>query len=323
MNNIYRSFLFCLFLLAGVASVFADNKFRVSDAYVTVYQEPERINALGRMNRGEEFEAIGNDGSMLIFMYKGKKAYVASYCCKEIEAIPAETTKPATPNAELQKVEVEQEYLPAEDASTSTSQKQKYAAQSVGTASRNNTLQDITEWQKGLLGILVMLGLVAGIWSLFGMKSFDNFFNQLAQRHITSCSKLMHWRPAIPFFAGAFIGGLTHNVTLAIAIVAIYELCVIMHRSKKLRSFRAAVVEAVYLGSAAMGTVLFFYMFIIFAFLAAGGSGGSSSDDEKKKRMNAFGHRACYNCSYWEHGRCRRHDTVVRDDDCCGDHVWM
>jgi len=110
---------------------------------------------------------------------------------------------------------------------------------------------------------------------------------------------------------------------LAVAAVAIYELCVIVHRTKKLRSFRAAVVEAVYLCASAMGTLLFFYIFIIFAFLAAGGSGGSSSGDDDKKRKNAFGHRACYNCTYWNHGRCRRHNTVVGDGDCCGDHVWM
>ena len=59
-------------MLAG-ASVLAGNNFRVSDTYVTVFEEPERINALGRMNQGEEFEAIGRDGSLLIFMYKGKK----------------------------------------------------------------------------------------------------------------------------------------------------------------------------------------------------------------------------------------------------------
>lgn len=322
MNRFYRSFIFCLCMLAG-ASVLAGNNFRVSDTYVTVFEEPERINALSRMTQGEEFEAIGRDGSMLIFMYKGKKAYVASYCCKEIEKNPAETTKQAPPGAELQKVEVAREDSPAEDASASGSQTQEYITRSVGTASRNNSLQGIAEWQKGLLGILVMLGLVAGIWSLFGMKSFDNFFNRLAQRHITSCSKLMHWRPVIPFVVGALIGYLTNNVTLAVAAVAIYELCVIMLRTKKLGSFRAAVVEAVYLCTSAMGTLLFFYIFIIFAFLAAGGSGGSSSGDDDKKRKNAFGHRACYNCTYWDHGRCRRHNTVVGDGDCCGDHVWM
>ena len=184
MNRFYRSFVFCLCMLAG-ASVLAGNNFRVSDTYVTVFEEPERINALGRMNQGEEFEAIGRDGSLLIFMYKGKKAYVASYCCKEIEENPAETTKQATPGAELQKVEVARENSPAEDVSPSASQKQEYVTRSVGAASRGNSLQDIAEWQKNLLGILVMLGLVAGVWSLFGMKSFNNLFNPCikARRH--------------------------------------------------------------------------------------------------------------------------------------------
>lgn len=319
MNTIYRYFVCCLFLWAGVASVLAGNKFRVSDTYVTVFQEPERINALGRMNKGEEFEAIGRDGSLLIFMYQGKKAYVASYCCKEIEANPAETRKQATPAAP-QKAEAARKDAAEED---SASQTPKYAARSVGTASSNNSLHDMTGWQKSLLGILVTLGLVAGIWSLFGSKSFDEFFDRLAQRHITSCSKLMHWRPAIPFAVGAIIGGLTYNLTLAVGVVAIYELCVIMHRAKKLGSVRAAVVEAVYLGSSAIGTLLFFYMFIILAFLAAGGSGSSSSSDHGNDDKRRNDDRCCGNCKLWQSdGRCGRYGNPVHQGDFCNGHIW-
>ncbi len=89
-----RFWLIIVMMLTCVSSMLAGTLYRVSDNYVTVFADPNRINALGRLNRDEVFEATGMDGSLLIFQYKGQKAYVASYCCKEIteEATGNETT---------------------------------------------------------------------------------------------------------------------------------------------------------------------------------------------------------------------------------------
>ncbi len=70
------SFLFALTLSA--------ERYKVTDSYVSVYSDEERINKLGELQQGAEFESNKSVGNMLVFDYNGQCAFVASYCCKEI-----------------------------------------------------------------------------------------------------------------------------------------------------------------------------------------------------------------------------------------------
>lgn len=81
MNRFLRILLYLTILLNCIPDAFAD-RFRVSDEYVTVFAEPERITNLGRAYRGEVYESEGTDGSMFVFTFHGRKAYIASYCCE-------------------------------------------------------------------------------------------------------------------------------------------------------------------------------------------------------------------------------------------------
>lgn len=328
MNLFNRIFVTVLLLWIGIPGISAKNNFRVSDSFVTVFREPQRINALGRLHKGEEFEAIGNDGSLLIFMYKGQKAYIASYCCEKIEESPDRTAKRTRAGTQASKAEAASGKEMAKEASESGAKtRKKYVTRSVGSAGAGIVKDEVPGWIKGLLGIFVMLGFVSGIWSLFGTQSFNGFFDGLARKRITSCSRLMHWRPVVPFVVGSLIGNLTGSVTLALWSILVYEAIVIFYRSKSLRSVRAALIEAVYLVLYAMGSLLFFYMFIILAFLAAGGSGGSggpSSGGEGKKRRDGTFDGCCGNCALWhsETHRCGRNGALTRQGDYCNGHVW-
>ena len=79
-----RILLYLTILLNCIPDAFAD-RFRVSDEYVTVFAEPERITNLGRAYRGEVYESEGTDGSMFVFTFHGRKAYIASYCCEKVD----------------------------------------------------------------------------------------------------------------------------------------------------------------------------------------------------------------------------------------------
>ena len=81
MNRFLRILLYLTILLNCIPDAFAA-RFRVSDEYVTVFAEPERITNLGRAYRGEVYESEGTDGSMFVFTFHGRKAYIASYCCE-------------------------------------------------------------------------------------------------------------------------------------------------------------------------------------------------------------------------------------------------
>lgn len=81
MNRFLRILLYLTILFNCIPDAFAD-RFRVSDEYVTVFAEPERITNLGRAYRGEVYESEGTDGSMFVFTFHGRKAYIASYCCE-------------------------------------------------------------------------------------------------------------------------------------------------------------------------------------------------------------------------------------------------
>lgn len=325
----------CLLFMANITCTLAKDVFRVTDESVTVYAEPERINALGKIHRGEEYEATGEEGSLFVFNYKGRKAYVASYCCKKVDTSSKQATQETAAPAKQAEVVVgrkaesqagskagSKEEIAQKDGQEDAAQTKKgYVTRSVGSTMPKASAQDLPDSFTNILGVLVAIGFIFGIWALFRPQSFEDFFNRLAGKRVTECSKLTHWRPLIPLVL--FGLALKYFTSAAPAVIIIYEIVIIAIRTPALRSVRAAVVESIYLFTSGLGYCLLCWMYLIFAILAVGGQGGSSNPDTDKNRRNAFGRRACYNCKYWEHGRCRRHDTVVSDGGCCSDHVYM
>ncbi|MDD6253728.1 MAG: hypothetical protein PUA96_06770 [Bacteroidales bacterium] len=274
MSGCNRLIIVFLLLLADVMSVSAANRFRVTDDILTVYGEPERINVLGKLHQGDEYEIVGQEGNMYIFMYNGKTAYAASYCCKLIEAAEPEC------NVEPEETEAVVEIVGAGDSGL--------------------PFRDAAEWMKGLLGLLVMAGFVAGVWSLVGPNSFNRLFDNLAGQNVSDCSRWMYCRPAIAIVIFGLTGSNSDNIGAALAVTAVYEILLLGFRANKLHSFRAAVAEALYLLFSGMGMLLLFWLFIIFAFLAAGGSSSSSVGDGENKSES--GNSCGGDCRDCDHG---------------------
>lgn len=79
-------FAFALLSMAGFAE--KGDMWEVKDADLTVWDSPNYLTKLGMMHQGDTFEEEGMDGDMIRFLYKGKTAYVASYCCQRFEPEP-------------------------------------------------------------------------------------------------------------------------------------------------------------------------------------------------------------------------------------------
>lgn len=79
-------FAFALLSMAGFAE--KGDMWEVKDADLTVWDSPNYLMKLGMMHQGDTFEEEGMDGDMIRFLYKGKTAYVASYCCQRFEPEP-------------------------------------------------------------------------------------------------------------------------------------------------------------------------------------------------------------------------------------------
>lgn len=134
---------------------------------------------------------------MYIFVYNGRKAYAASYCCKLIQDAEMINETPSTKNIQNDERVVEPEpecdVEPEEIEAPADAKTDKADGRSGDGLSWRERL----EGMKGLLGFLAMIGLVAGVWSLVGSRSFNRMFDTLAGRYVSDCSKWMYFRPAI------------------------------------------------------------------------------------------------------------------------------
>lgn len=264
-------------LLSGISSITMQAaKYEVRDETLTVYDDPERTHALGKMHRGDVFESNEKAMSMLVFDYNGKKGMVAEYCCREIaESVPAEKI--------------------AEVSEPQTAPVKKDDTSSIGVARKGNTEDELPDWVAHILALFMICGVGVGFWTIFGHSSCEDFFNGLAGEYVANCSTLMKFRPIILFFVVGLINLLTLSMTSVIIGAIIYEVIVIGIRGRQLGSLRAAVVEALYLGLNAIGVVALFAVFVILALIASGGSGKS-----KKSSSGGGSSRnlTCDNCSY-------------------------
>lgn len=322
MNRALQILLFSIILLNCTPNVLAE-KFRVSDEYVTVYAEEERFTKLGRVYRGEVYEAEGTEGTMFIFKFKGRKAYVATYCCKIIEddeaAAPAVERVSQSPSEQPSQQSVSEQTSEV-PASVEVSRKNDTETTSNGSIERTrNTIADthLPDWMPNIIGLIVLLGFATGLWSLFDPMSFDNFFDSLAGRKITWCSKATYFRPLILVFGAGIVFTLTQNNYTTFVVAAVYEIILLCIRAKKLGGVRPAIVEASYLIFYGMGSLLLCWIYLMKFILAAGASsGGSSGKDEKD--VNRCCGRCAYYCSDIPSDRCLFHSgkTVHPSDSC-------
>lgn len=332
MKNTLRIFLFIIAFFSCVSAAFAV-RFRVTDEYVTVFAEPERITRLGRVHRGEVYESEGMDGSLYIFRFNGRKAYVASYCCKpvedETESVGAKASSAVTV-AKHGGVKAKPVEVKAREASAADAAPQVAVQETIGQKEETpNYFKWLDDWERKrnansgkqmprqvalIFGFILLIGMAVGIWTLFGTQSFCDFIDSLAGRNVTWCSKATYFRPLILVFGGGLVFYVTQNINIAFIAAGIYEIILLSLRAKKLGGLRPAIVEALYLFFYGMGTLLFCWMYLIFLLLGSGGSSRGSNG----KDVN----RCCGRCAYYVRDipsdRCRIHSHSVHPSDSCG-----
>lgn len=326
MSNLIRILIIIINIISCVPSIYAE-KFRVTDEYVTVYSDPERTTKVGRVYRGDVYEALGIAGTMYIFEFKGRKAYVATYCCKKVEepesAVKQNGNKQQNHNVSTRAVvsnkptssEQISEITTSTVASESETSKNYFKWIDDLERKRNSLANtDMPRWMSTAIGLMIMLSMFIGIWTLFGTRSFNNFFDRLAGAYISSPSKATYFRPLIIIFGSSAVYYITLNYQIALISAAIYEIILLLKRSKKLGGLRPAIVEAFYLLFYGMGTILLCWMHLIKFFLAAGAASSSSSG----KNVN----RICGRCEYYikdiPTDKCRMHRTTINpNDDAC------
>ena len=284
MNRFLRILLYLTILLNCIPDAFAA-RFRVSDEYVTVFAEPERITNLGRAYRGEVYESEGTDGSMFVFTFHGRKAYIASYCCEMVDEGSSVTAADGDGSSQQSQTSVAQRQPASEPVAEG-----RESVEPLQENNMDNRIEYVEEsgdgaasgahmpgWITGIISLMMLLGIAVGLWSLFGPKSCENFFDSLAGTRVTWCSKATYFRPLIFVFVAGAAFGVTHNFYVAFALPVAYEIILLCMRAKKLGGLRPAVVEAFFLLFHGIGYLIFCWLFLAAVFLAGGSSKGSNS----------------------------------------------
>lgn len=321
MNRFLRILLYLTILLNCIPDAFAA-RFRVSDEYVTVFAEPERITNLGRAYRGEVYDSEGTDGSMFVFTFHGRKAYIASYCCEMVDEGSSVTAADGDGSSQQSQTSVAQRQPASEPVAEG-----RESVEPLQENNMDNRIEYVEEsgdgaasgahmpgWITGIISLMMLLGIAVGLWSLFGPKSCENFFDSLAGTRVTWCSKATYFRPLIFVFVAGAAFGVTHNFYVAFALPVAYEIILLCMRAKKLGGLRPAVVEAFFLLFHGIGYLIFCWLFLAAVFLAGGSSKGSNS---KKRDVNHRCGRCCYYVAGTPSDQCSFHRHTVHPDDYC------
>lgn len=266
MNRFLRILLYLTILLNCIPDAFAA-RFRVSDEYVTVFAEPERITNLGRAYRGEVYESEGTDGSMFVFTFHGRKAYIASYCCEMVDDGSSQQSQTSVAQRQPASEPVAKGRESVEPLQENNMDNRIEYVEESGDGAASGA--HMPGWITGIISLMMLLGIAVGLWSLFGPKSCENFFDSLAGTRVTWCSKATYFRPLIFVFVAGAAFGVTHNFYVAFALPVAYEIILLCMRAKKLGGLRPAVVEAFFLLFHGIGYLIFVGCFLPQCFLPA------------------------------------------------------
>lgn len=259
---------------------------------------------------------------MFVFTFHGRKAYIASYCCEMVDEGSSVTAADGDGSSQQSQTSVAQRQPVSEPVAEG-----RESVEPLQENNMDNRIEYVEEsgdgaasgahmpgWITGIISLMMLLGIAVGLWSLFGPKSCENFFDSLAGTRVTWCSKATYFRPLIFVFVAGAAFGVTHNFYVAFALPVAYEIILLCMRAKKLGGLRPAVVEAFFLLFHGIGYLIFCWLFLAAVFLAGGSSKGSNS---KKRDVNHRCGRCCYYVAGTPSDQCSFHRHTVHPDDYC------
>ncbi len=290
--------LFLLSLLVA-ANVSAQRKWIVSDQDLTVWDSPNYLNKLGMVHRGYEITETGMDGDMIRFEFEGQTAYVATYCCKLAEQT-TEKTYEGTKSIEVKEVNAVNEKADesVRHGATKTSKQENADGKDVcGVAEEAKAPHSVKQAKGNSFSSVVLnnLSSLAIPWFfvclllvvLFAFFNVDvpGIFDKMAGMYVADIGAKC-FRPLIAFAVCGIAYYVSSSLDIVMAALLVYEVVLLIVRTKQLGSLRAAAVEMLFL---TMVASVFVLVVIPMLFFISGGSRGSkrkSNDDDDTALIN-------------------------------------
>ena len=291
-----RFILFFLLSWLVVVSALAQRKWVVSDQDLTVWDSPNYLNKLGMVHRGYEITEIGLDGDMIRFEFEGQTAYVATYCCK-LKEQKAEKASEAVKSVEAKEVKknggesvrqnitetVQEENAGVEDVCDRTEETE--VTHPDKRAENNSFSSVVFNSLSSFMGPWFFLCLLLVVLFAFFHVDVPGIFDKMAGMDVADIGAKC-FRPLIAFTICGVAYYYSSDWDIALGALLVYEVILLILRTKQLDSFRAAVVEMLYL---TMVASVFVLIIIPMLFFMSGGSSGSkrkSGNDDDTVLIN-------------------------------------
>ena len=297
-----RLILFFLLSCLAVCCALAQQKWVVADEDLTVWDSPNYLHKLGMVHKGYEITQTGLEGDMIQFNYDGQTAYVATYCCKPLR----ETAEASSQETEAVKVteiathknkSIRQEKDRETQEPTASTAEPATDTEAVETANTRKTVESLTFSSMVFNSVSSLLPpwigfclLLLALFAFFNVN-IPGMFDKLAGTDVADIGTKC-FRPliALALFLATYYFFSSWDVSLAVLLT--YEVVLLLYRTKKLGSIRAAAVEILYL--AVVASILAIGLVVMF-FLAGGRSSSGSrrksrNDDDEVLISDQYGH---------------------------------
>lgn len=342
-----------LLIVTCTLQLLAGEKWIVTDQDLTVWDSPNYLNKLGMIHSGYEIDAEGLEGDMIRFVYNGQTAYVASYCCKKVEADAAGPEVSANTDSQ-----------PANDAkplqaTRSAGQEMQEVTQDTGDLSEKGNVagsypmsafsEKLSSFPVWLMGLLFVLGLVYGailivalVFTFYYVFKYDKLrlwlngkcgvecvpakrFNKLLQAPLLSVL-LMGAANVLSVYLVSVVPESLTVVAVVLGVCAVIGCpLLVLHRSytkqKSTYGSRVARWLTVYaiLSVAAIYfvCVIAFYVLCIVAVLFAG---TFLLKQTGPGRALDISNRSCSNCNKFGTSSCPYREKA--GNGCCDAHSW-
>lgn len=281
MKRILLLLSICIITLSVSAA-----RYRVGQSVATVWDADNPSVELGRMNPGNTFTSQEVEDSKVYLEFKGKRGYIAAYLCEEIPESTAVTTPDAEPYIE--------NTIPQ------------------GSSANQNINFDSDIIFNYLCFFWFFAGVIMAFFLFFDREKCLNYFNRTAGAKVANMISLKCFRPfGFIFFMG--LGLKFNNIWFGLSLACIYEAILLAFRAKHFNSWRASIVEALYLLLWSGGAIIIVSGAIIMMLL-----GSQSSPNRGKKPVD----KCCYNCRFGSRNNgstcdCRYHGIEVDMNSCC------
>lgn len=266
-------------------------RYRVNHVQGTIWDANSPTKELGRVSPGFTFTSDEVKGSKIYLEYKGKRGFIAKYSCIEISGQPTSQTGGTETNAAQDIAEVgptPESYRSFDDSF------------------------DPKILFNALCGLWFFTGLVMAFYLFFDRERCVAYFNKKANAKIAEPISWKNLRPlGFLFFMG--IGMQLNGEFGGFISGCIYETILLCFRARHFHSWKAAIIEALYLLLWSGGAVVIVSVAIIAVLFGT---------QKSQKSNSGTVDECCSNCTYGSRNNdstctCRYHNIETSMNSSC------